>query len=157
MRVLQLLKPVSKVLIVWIQTNLMLTAQVCRTSPNSFYFRGSGGFSSGFPGLLTQAINKFRLFFILGSRTGPELVPLDSGRNSMQNRGSFASGAPSATQFVTKMIFWTTLEKNEKSPHKQYREKEGRVFPQKGIYGKEGRGFPWKKMSEIYGNMKSGW
>ena len=46
----------------------------------------------------------------------PGVVPLDSGRNSVQNRGtsSFASWAPSATQFVTKMICWTTLEKNWK-------------------------------------------
>ena len=56
-------------------------------------------------------------FFILGFRTGPELVPLDSGRNSMQNRGSFASGAPSATQFVTNIIFWTPLEKKRKKVH----------------------------------------
>ena len=44
----------------------------------------------------------------------PELVPLDLGQNSVQNRGSFASGAPSATRFVAKNVFSTTQQKNKK-------------------------------------------
>ena len=39
---------------------------------------------------------------------------MDADQNSVQNRGSFASGAPTATRFVTKIIFWTPLKKKGK-------------------------------------------
>ena len=42
---------------------------------------------------------------------GPGVVPLDSERNSVQNRGSFVSGAPTATPIVPKLIFWELAPK----------------------------------------------
>ena len=51
--------------------------------------------------------------FCLGA-WGPEVVPLDPNRNSVQNGGSFVSGALTATLFAPKLIFWELVKNNLK-------------------------------------------
>ena len=43
---------------------------------------------------------------------GPGVVPMDAGQHSVQNRGSVASGAPTATPFVKKTFPEKAIKKH---------------------------------------------